>query len=234
MSDTSNAEYEQQYAEYRQQTKQDLDRYMSDFEQVAQQGSLDEIAQWKDHFEQLAQGYYEAASTDPNPDMQAMWNTAAENIQWAAQTLSGIADVDPSGFADTLRNAQGSMQNLSSERDDEDEEKKSSLRDHRQKANETMTRLEQMSSSASDIKRMSRNDVMQLRNDMYDLHQNTSSTSSDHRNADEQAGQDYDSALEYMSSANQWGDALGEQFDQTDSVVDALRAASEALGQMAR
>jgi len=234
MSDTNNAEYEQQYAEYRQQTKQDLDRYVSDFEQVAQQGSLDEIAQWKDHFDQLAQGYYEAASTDPDPDKQAIWNAAAENIQWAAQTLTALADTDTSGFADTLRNAQGSMQNLSAENDDEDDEKKASLRDHRQRAGETTSRLEQMSNSASDVRRLTRAELTQLRNDMQEMFQNASYTSSDHRNADEQAGQHYDTALEHMSSANQWAESLGGQFDQTDSVVEALKAASEALSQMNR
>lgn len=234
MSDTSNAEYEQQYAEYRQQTKQDLDRYLSDFEQVAQQGSLDDIAQWKDHFEQLAQGYFEAAGLDPDPDKQAMWQTAGEQVQWAAQAVAQIADVDTAGLADTLRNAHGSMQNLSSENDDEDEEKKASLRDHRQRASETTSRLEQMSSTASDARRLTRSELTQLRNDMQEMFQNASYTSSDHRSADEQAGQHYDTALEHMTSANQWGESLGQQFDQTDNVVEALRAASEALGQMSR
>jgi hypothetical protein len=45
---------------------------------------------------------------------------------------------------------------------------------------------------------------------------------------------DSTTALEHMSSANQWAESLGGQFDQTDSVVEALKAASEALSQMNR
>ena len=68
---------------------------------------------------------------------------------------------------------------------------------------------------------------------MRDMHQNTQSTSTEHRNADEQAGQHYDTALEHMNNANQWGDSIGGCFDQADGVVEALRAAGEALGQVA-
>ena len=55
----------------------------------------------------------------------------------------------------------------------------------------------------------------------------------EHRNADEQAGEHYDTALEHMNNANQWGDSVGGCFDQSDSVVEAMRAASEALNQVA-
>jgi hypothetical protein len=233
MSDAGSSEQEQQYAQYRQQSKQDFDQYFSDFERTAQQGSIEDITQWKDLFQQLAQSYNEAAQGDPNNDKQQAWRTAAENMDYAAQTLTAINDMDTSGFADSVRNAQGSMQNVSGERDGEDEEKKTSLRDHRQRATETSNQLEQLSSKASDVKRMPRQDVEQMRNDMRDMHQNTQSTGSEHRNADEQAGEHYDTALEHMNTANQWGDSLGGCFDQSDSVVEAMRAASEALGQVA-
>jgi hypothetical protein len=233
MSDTGTPEYEEQYAQYRQQSKQEFDQYFSDFERTAQQGSLEDITQWKDLFQQLAQSYNEAAQSDPNTDKQQSWRTAAENMDFATQTLDVINNMDTSGFADSVRNAQGSMQNLSGERDGEDEEKKTSLRDHRQRATETSNQLEQLSSKAGDVKRMSRQDVEQMRSEMRDMHQNTQSTSNDHRNADEQAGEHYDTALEHMNTANQWGDSLGGCFDQSDSVVEAMRAASEALGQVA-
>jgi hypothetical protein len=58
------------------------------------------------------------------------------------------------------------MQNLSAENDDEDDEKKASLRDHRQRASETTSRLEQMSNSASDVRRLTRGELTQLRSDM--------------------------------------------------------------------
>ena len=90
-----------------------------------------------------------------------------------------------------------------------------------------------MSSQASDVKRMPRRDVEQMRTDMKDLHQNTQSSSNEHRNADEQAGEHYDTALEHMNNANQWGDSVGGCFDQSDSVVEAMRAAQEALNQVA-
>jgi hypothetical protein len=233
MSDTGTPEFEAQYAQYRQQTKQEFDQYFSDFERTAQQGSLEEITQWKDHFQQLAQSYNEAAQTDPNTEKQQSWRTAAENMEYAAQTLNNINDLDPSGLADSVRNAQGSMQNVSGERDGEDEEKKTSLRDHRQRATETSNQLEQLSSKASDVKRMPRQDVEQMRTDIRDMHQNTQAVGSEHRNADDQAGEHYDTALEHMNTANQWGDSVGGCFDQSDSVVEAMRAASEALGQVA-
>jgi methyl-accepting chemotaxis protein len=154
-------------------------------------------------------------------------------MDYAAQTLGTINDTDTSGFADSLRNAQGSMQNVSGERDGEDDEKKTSLRDHRQRATETSNRLDQMSGQASDVKRMPRRDVEQMRSDMKDMHQNTQSTSNEHRGADEQAGEHYDTALEHMNNANQWSDSLGGCFDQSDAVVEAMRAAQEALNQVA-
>ena len=232
MSEAQSPEYEEQYAQYRQQSKQDFDQYFTEFERVVQQGSLEEITQYKELFQQLAQGYTEAAGSDPNTEKQQAWRTAAENAQYAAETLGSIADMDTSGFADSLRNAQGSMQNAAGDQDGEDEEKKASMRDHRQRASETSNKLDQMSSQASDVKRMPRRDVEQMRGDMQDMHQNTQSTSSEHRNADEQAGQHYDTALEHMSTASQWGDSVGGCFDQSDSVVEAMRAAAEALGQV--
>ena len=36
-----------------------------------------------------------------------------------------------------------------------------------------------------------------------------------------------------MNNANQWGDSLGGCFDQSDAVVEAMRAAQEALNQVA-
>jgi hypothetical protein len=233
MSDAVSSEQEQQYGQYRQQSKQDFDQYFTDFERTAQQGSLEEITQWKDLFQQLAQSYNEAAQGDPNNDKQQAWRAAAENMDYAAQTLGTINDMDTSGFADSLRNAQGSMQNVTGERDGEDDEKKASLRDHRQRATETSNRLDQMSGQASDVKRMPRRDVEQMRSDMKDMHQNTQSTSNEHRGADEQAGEHYDTALEHMNNANQWGDSLGGCFDQSDAVVEAMRAAQEALNQVA-
>jgi len=233
MSDAVSSEQEQQYGQYRQQSKQDFDQYFTDFERTAQQGSLEEITQWKDLFQQLAQSYNEAAQGDPNNEKQQAWRTAAENMDYAAQTLNSINDMDTSGFADSVRNAQGSMQNVSGERDGEDDEKKTSLRDHRQRATETSNRLDQMSGQASDVKRMPRQDVQQMRTDMQDMHQNTQSTSNEHRGADEQAGEHYDTALEHMNNANQWGDSLGGCFDQSDAVVEAMRAAQEALNQVA-
>lgn len=233
MSDTGSSEQEQQYGQYRQQSKQELDQYLTDFERTAQQGSLEDITQWKDLFQQLAQSYNEAAQGDPNNEKHQAWQTAAENLNYAAQTLDSINNLDTSGFADTLRNAQGSMQNASGQRDGEDDEKKASLNEHRQRATETSNRLDQMSSQASDVKRMPRRDVEQMRTDMKDLHQNTQSSSNEHRNADEQAGEHYDTALEHMNNANQWGDSVGGCFDQSDSVVEAMRAAQEALNQVA-
>ena len=233
MSDTGTAEHEEQYAQYRQQSKQEFDQYFSDFERTAQQGSLEEIAQWKDHFQQLAQTYNEAAQNDPNNDKQRAWQSAAENVDYAAQTLGAINDMDTSGFGDSLRNAHGSMQNVSGERDGEDDEKKTSLRDHRQRATETSNQLDQLSSKASDAKRLSRQEVQQMRTDIQDVHQNTHSTSNDHRGADEQAGEHYDTALEHMNTANQWGESLGGCFDQADRAVEALKGASEALNQLA-
>jgi hypothetical protein len=233
MSDTGTAEQEQQYAQYRQQSKQDFDQYFTDFERTAQQGSLEDITQWKDLFQQLAQSYNEAAQGDPNTDKQQAWRSAAENMDYASQTLNNIDGTDTSGLADSLRNAQGSMQNVSGERDGEDDEKKASLRDHRQRATDTSNRLDQMSGQASDVKRLPRRDVEQMRSDMKDLHQNTQSTSNEHRSADEQAGEHYDTALEHMNNANQWGDSLGGCFDQSDAVVEAMRSAQEALNQVA-
>jgi len=233
MSDAVSSEQEQQYGQYRQQSKQEFDQYFTDFERTAQQGSLEDITQWKDLFRQLAQSYNEAAQGDPNNENQQAWRAAAENMDYAAQTLDAINGMDTSGFADSVRNAQGSMQNVSGERDGEDDEKKTSLRDHRQRATETSNRLDQMSGQASDVKRMPRRDVEQMRSDMKDMHQNTQSTSNEHRGADEQAGEHYDTALEHMNNANQWGDSLGGCFDQSDAVVEAMRAAQEALNQVA-
>jgi len=233
MSDTGTAEYGEQYAQYRQQSKQEFDQYFTDFERTAQQGSLEDITQWKEMLQQLAQSYNEAAQNDPNADKQQAWRTAADNLDYAAQTLTSINDLDTSGFADCLKSAQGSMQNASGERDGEDEEKKAGARDHRQRASETSNKLDQMSGQASDVKRMPRRDVEQMRTDMKDVHQSTQSASSEHRAVDEQAGEHYDTALEHMGNANQWGDSIGGCFDQSDSVVEAMRAAQEALNQVA-
>lgn len=234
MSDAvANPEQEEQYAQYRQQSKQEFDQYFSDFERTVQQGSLEDITQWKDLFGQLAKSYGEAAQSDPKTEKHASWQTAAENMDYASQTLIAIADMDTSGFGDSLRNAQGSMQNLTGERDGEDDEKKTSLRDHRTRASDTSTELEQMSNQASDVKRMPRQDVEKMRGDMRDMHQNTQSNSGDHRNADEQSGEHYDTALDHMNTANQWGDSVGGCFDQSDSVVESMRTTSEALGQVA-
>jgi len=233
MSDTGNAEMEQQYAQYRQQSKQDFDQYMNDFERAVQQGSIEDITQWKQLFQQLAQSYDEAANGDPDENKRQSWKTAADNLRWAFETLDGIDNMDMSGFGDSIRNAQGSMQNVTGERDDEDEEKKTSLRDHRQRATETNQRLDQLSNKASDVKKMPRQDVNQMRDEIKDVHQTTQSTSSDHRNADEQAGQHYDTALEHMNTANQYGDSLGGCFDTSDEVLRATQTTSEALGQLA-
>ena len=233
MSDTGTAEHEAQYAQYRQQSKQEFDQYFSDFERTAQQGSLEEITQWKDHFQQLAQSYNEAAQNDPNTEKHQAWQSAAENVDYAAQTLGAINDMDTSGFADSLRNAHGSMQNVTGEPDGEDDEKKASLRDHRQRASETSNQLDQLSTKAGDVKRVPRQDVEQMRTDMRDMHQNTHSTSAEHRGADEQSGEHYDTALGHMDTANQWGDSVGGCFEQADRAVEALKATSEALNQVA-
>ena len=233
MSDTGSPEYEEQYAQYRQQSKQEFDQYFGDFERTAQQGSLEDITGWKDTFKQLAQGYGEAAQSDPKDDKRQSWQTAADNTDYAAQTLGAIADMDTSGFADSLRNAQGSMRNVTGERDGEDDQKKESLRDHRSRATETSNQLDQMTNQAGDIKRAPRQDVERMRTDMRDLHQNTQSTGSEHRNADDQAGEHYDTALDHMNSANQWGDSIGGCFEQADGVVEALRRTGEALAQVA-
>src|SRR4029450_8891689 len=109
MSDTgTTAEFEAQYAQYRQQSKQEFDQYFSDFERTAHQGSIEEIVQWKDLFHQLAQGYGDAAQTDPTNDKRQGWQTAADNTGYAATTLNTINERDASGFAHSLRNAQGS------------------------------------------------------------------------------------------------------------------------------
>jgi hypothetical protein len=233
MTDTASPEYEEQYAQYRQQSKQEFDQHFSDFERTAQQGSLEDIAQWKDLFKQLAQGYGEAAQSDPKDEKRQSWQAAADNTDYAAQTLGAINDMDTSGFADSLRNANGSMQNVTAERDGEDHEKKESLRDHRARASDTSNHLDQMTNQASDIKRASRQDVERMRSDMRDMHQNTQSTGSEHRNADEQAGEHYDTALDHMNTANQWGDSIGGCFEQADGVVEALRTTGEALAQVA-
>ena len=233
MSDTGTAEHEEQYAQYRQQSKQDFDQYFSDFERTAQQGSLEEITGWKDLFKQLAQGYGEAAQSDPKDDKRQSWQAAADNTDQAAQTLGAIDNMDTSGFADSLRNAQGSMQNVTGERDGENDQQKESLRDHRARASETSNQLDQMTSKAGDIKRTSRQDVERMRTDMRDMHQNTQSTGSEHRNADEHAGEHYDTALDHLNNANQWGDSIGGCFEQADGAVEALRRTSEALAQVA-
>ena len=233
MSDTGTAEFEEQYAQYRQQSKQEFDQYFSDFERTAQQGSLEDITGWKDIFKQLAQGYGEAAQSDPKDDKRQSWQAAAENTDYAAQTLGTIADMDTSGFADSLRNAQGSMQNVTGERDGEDDQKKESMRDHRSRASETSNLLDHMTNQAGDIKRASRHDVERMRTDMRDMNQNTQSTGSEHRNADEQAGEHYDTALDHLNNANQWGDSIGGCFEQADGVVEALRRTGEALAQVA-
>ncbi len=233
MSDTASPELEEQYAQYRQQSKQEFDQYFNDFERTVQQGSLEDITQWKDLFQQLAQGYGEAAQADPKEEKRQSWQTAAENTNFAAQTLSAINDVDHSGLAESLRSAQESIGNVSNEQDGESEEQKSTLRDHRAKASETHGQLDQMKNQASDIKRVNRQDVERMRNDMRDMHQNTQSVGSEHRNADEQAGQHYDTAVQHMDNANQWGDQVGGCFDQSDASVEALKAAGDALGQVA-
>jgi len=233
MSDTASPEYEEQYAQYRQQSKQEFDQYFNDFERTVQQGSLEDITQWKDLFQQLGQGYGEAAQADPKEEKRQGWQTAADNTNFAAQTLSAINDVDHSGFADALRSAQESIGNVSNENDGESDEQKSTLRDHRARASETSNQLDQMKNQAGDIKRVQRQDVERMRNDMRDMHQNTQSTSTEHRNADEQAGQHYDTAIQHMDNANQWGDQVGGCFDQSDASVEALKAAGDALGQVA-
>jgi hypothetical protein len=233
MSDTGSPEYEEQYAQYRQQSKQEFDQYFNDFERTVQQGSLEDITQWKDLFQQLGQGYGEAAQADPKEDKRQSWQTAADNTLFAAQTLSAINDIDHSGLSDALNSAQESIRNVSNEQDGESEEQKTTLRDHRAKASETHSQLDQMKNQASDIKRVNRQDVERMRNDMRDMHQNTQSVGSEHRNADEQAGQHYDTAVQHMDNANQWGDQVGGCFEQSDGAVDALRAAGEALGQVA-
>lgn len=233
MSDTGSPEYEEQYAQYRQQSKQEFDQYFSDFERTVEQGSLEDITQWKDLFKQLAQGYAEAAQSDPKDDKRQSWQTAAESTDFAAETLTAINNLDTAGFSDALRNAQESIGNVSNERDGESEEQKSSLRDHRAKASETHNQLGQMTNQASDIKRVQRQDVERMRSDMRDMHQNTQSVGSEHRNTDEQAGEHYDTAVQHMDSANQWGDSVGGCFDQSDTAVAYLRGAGEALGQVA-
>ena len=184
-------------------------------------------------FQQLAQSYNEAAQSDPNNDKQQAWQAAAENIDYAAQTLGAINDMDTSGFADSLRNAHGSMQNVTGERDGEDDEKKEPARPSssvqpRPRTSSTRCRAKRATSSACRAQ-----EVEQMRTDMQDMHQNTQSTSNEHRNADEQAGEHYDTALEHMNNANQWGDSLGGCFDQADGVVEALRHAGEALAEVA-
>src|SRR5262249_8593696 len=154
----------EQYAQYRQQSKQEFDQYFSDFERTVEQGSLEDITQWKDTFTQLAQGYGEAAQSDPKEDKRQSWQTAAESTDYAAQLLTAINDMDTAGFSDALRGAQDSIRNASNEQDGEDEEKKTNLRDHRARANETSTQLEQMSNQAGDIKRVQRHDVERMRN----------------------------------------------------------------------
>ena len=233
MSDTGSPEYEEQYSQYRQQSKQEFDQYFNDFERTVQQGSLEDITQWKDTFTQLARGYAEAAQSDPKEDKRQSWQTAAESTDFAAQTLTAINDIDTAGFADALRGAQEGIRNVSNEQDGENEEKKTSLRDHRAQATETSNQLEQMTNQAGDIKRVQRHDVERMRNDMRDMHQNTQSRSSDHRNADEQAGAHYDTALQHMDNANRWGDSVGGCFEQSDTAVAYLRGAGEALGQVA-
>lgn len=233
MSDTGSPEYEEQYAQYRQQSKQEFDQYFSDFERTVEQGSLEDITQWKDLFQQLAQGYSQAAQADPKDDKRQSWQTAADSTDFAAQTLGAINDLDTAGFADALRSAQESIGNVSNERDGESEEQKSNLRDHRAKASETHNQLGQMTNQASDIKRVQRHDVERMRNDMRDMHQNTQSVGSEHRNTDEQAGEHYDTAVQHMDNANQWGDSVGGCFDQSDTAVAYLRGAGEALGQVA-
>src|SRR5436190_24136442 len=124
MSDTASPEYEEQDAQYRLQSKQEFDQYFNDFERTVQQGSLEDITQWKDLFQQLAQGYGEAAQADPKEEKRQSWQTAAENTNVAAQTLSAINDVDHSGFAESLRSAQESIGNISYEPDGESDEQK--------------------------------------------------------------------------------------------------------------
>src|SRR5262245_58692055 len=189
MSDTgATGGYEQQDAQDRQQSKQELDQSASDFERTSQEGSLEEIIQWKEHFQQLAQMYAEAAQSDPNEQNRQAWMTAAENMDYAAQTLTAIDGVDTSGLTDSLNNANGSMQNVTGERDDEDDERKATLRDHRQRATETTGKLDQLSNQASNPKGLRRREAEQMRNDIRELHQNTQWNASEHRNADEQAG----------------------------------------------
>ena len=72
-----------------------------------------------------------------------------------------------------------------------------------------------------------------MRTDMRDMHQNTQSTAGEHRNADEQAGEHYDTALDHMNNASQWGVSIGGCFEQSVGVVEALRHAGEALAQVA-
>ena len=61
--------------------------------------SCEEITRWKDLFRQLAQSYNEAAQDDPNNEKQHAWRAAAENMDYAAQTLDAINGMDTSGFA---------------------------------------------------------------------------------------------------------------------------------------